>query len=629
MFKIKNIFRISIDLTLLSLAFILATVTRLEAGIISHTDQFIYEHQLWKVLPLVVIVQFLVLLAFGTYTRFWRYTSTSEIIHLSRSLLVAFVILVIPRFFGLSPKNSDLLALSYGVVVLDFFMAVAFLSGIRMLRSYLVNQRNIQKRLQHIDGKQKRTLIIGAGEAGLQAIQSIQVHPETGLIVVGVLDDDTRKHGMKLEAGVSVQGPITDVQYWVGELSVDQIIIAIPSLPLKERRKLNMLCNETGVDVRTIPGVDQLAGGQVTVDQIRKLSMEDLLGRDEVDMSGPEVHTLLEGRRVLVTGAGGSIGKELCIQLAKNCNIKSLCLLGKGENSIFDTWHSLGEYLDQDQIVKRIADVRNYDRIDAIFAEFKPDVVFHAAAHKHVHLMEINPCEAFENNVLGTQNIAQLSGKHTVGAFVLVSTDKAVNPTSIMGSTKSLAEKVTLMTSKEFPKTKYTAVRFGNVLGSRGSVITVWEKQLKAGLPITVTHEEAIRYFMTIPEAAQLVIQAGACAAGGEIMVLDMGEPVKIHDLAKQFIQLAGFSLDDVAIEITGLREGEKLYEELLTSDEFVDHKMTDKIYKAKIGFELNDEKLSTALLELVDIAKANDFNKTKVKIKALMLELDNAKIAV
>ncbi|MDA0772511.1 MAG: nucleoside-diphosphate sugar epimerase/dehydratase [Cyanobacteria bacterium] len=629
MFKIKNIFRISIDLTLLSLAFILATVTRLEPGIISHTDQFIYEQQLWKVLPLVVIAQFLVLLAFGTYTRFWRYTSTSEIIHLSRSLLVAFVILVIPRFFGLSPKNSDLLALSYGVVVLDFFMAVAFLSGIRMLRSYLVNQRNIQKRLQHIDGKQKRTLIIGAGEAGLQAIQSIQMHPETGLIVVGVLDDDTRKHGMKLEAGVAVQGPITDLQYWVGELSVDQIIIAIPSLPLQERRKLNMLCNETGVDVRTIPSVDQLAGGQVTVDQIRKLSMEDLLGRDEVDMSGPEVHALLEGRRVLVTGAGGSIGKELCIQLAKNCNIKSICLLGKGENSIFDTWHSLGEYLDQDQIVKRIADVRNYNRIDSIFEEFKPDVVFHAAAHKHVHLMEINPCEAFENNVLGTQNIAQLSGKHAVGAFVLVSTDKAVNPTSIMGSTKSLAEKVTLMTSKEFPKTKYTAVRFGNVLGSRGSVITVWEKQLKAGLPITVTHEEAIRYFMTIPEAAQLVIQAGARAAGGEIMVLDMGEPVKIHDLAKQFIQLAGFPLDDVAIEITGLREGEKLYEELLTSDEFVDHKMTDKIYKAKIGSELNDEKLRTALLELVDIAKANDFNKTKVKIKSLMLELDNAKIAV
>ncbi|MBT6842388.1 MAG: polysaccharide biosynthesis protein [Candidatus Melainabacteria bacterium] len=629
MFKIKNLFRVSIDLTLLSLALILATVTRLEPGIISHTDRFIYEEQLWKVLPLVVIAQFLVLLAFGTYTRFWRYTSTSEIIHLSRSLLVAFVILVIPRFFGLSPKNSDLWALSYGVVVLDFFMAVGFLSGIRMLRSYLVNQRNIQKRLQHMDGKQKRTLIIGAGEAGLQAIQSIQVHPETGLIVVGVLDDDSRKHGMKLEEGVSVQGPIEDLKYWVGELSVDQIIIAIPSLPLQERRKLNMLCNETGVDVRTIPGVDQLAGGQVTVDQIRKLSMEDLLGRDEVDMTGEEVNSLLQGRRVLVTGAGGSIGKELCIQLAKNCNIASICLLGKGENSIFDTWHSLGEYLDQDQIIKRIADVRNYNRIDSIFAEFKPDVVFHAAAHKHVHLMEINPCEAFENNVLGTQNIAQLSGKHGVDAFVLVSTDKAVNPTSIMGSTKSLAEKVTLMTSKEFPKTKFTAVRFGNVLGSRGSVITVWEKQLKAGLPITVTHEEAIRYFMTIPEAAQLVIQAGARATGGEIMVLDMGEPVKIYNLAEQFIQLAGFSLDDVAIEVTGLREGEKLYEELLTSDEFVDHQMTDKIYKAKIGSELNDEKLRAAILELVDIAQANDFNKTKAKIKTLMLELDNAKIAV
>lgn len=629
MFKIKNIFRISIDLVLLGLALFLATITRIEGGVISHTDQFIYEVQLWKILPVVITAQLLILFAFGTYTRFWRYTSVNEIIHLSRSLLVAAVLISVPRLLGFSPKNADLLALSYGVIVLDFFIAVAFLSGVRLLRSHLVNQRNIQNRLKHLDGKQKRTLVIGAGEAGLQAIQAIQAHPETGLIVVAALDDDKRKHGMTLDHGITVRGPVEDLKYWVEELAIDQILIAIPSLALKERRKLNMLCNETGLDVRTIPGVDQLAGGQVTVDQIRKLSMEDLLGRDGVDMTGPEVHALLEGRRVLVTGAGGSIGKELCIQLAKNCNIKSICLLGKGENSIFDTWHSLGEYLDQNQIIKRITDIRNYSRVDAIFAEFKPDVVFHAAAHKHVHLMEINPCEAFENNVLGTQNIAELSGKHGVSTFVLVSTDKAVNPTSIMGSTKSLAEKVTLMTSKEFPKTKFTAVRFGNVLGSRGSVITVWEKQLKAGLPITVTHKEAIRYFMTIPEAAQLVIQAGARAAGGEIMLLDMGEPVKIYDLARQFIQLAGFSLDDVIIEVTGLREGEKLYEELLTSDEFIDHKMTDKIYKAKIGSSLDEVSLRSQLAELAAFAQTNNHKETKRKIKDLMFKLDNARISV
>lgn len=619
MFKLKNLVRISIDLVLLALAFVLATITRLEGGVISHTDKFIYEVQLWKILPFVVALQFLVLTIFGTYNRFWRYTSVNEIIHLVRSFVLAAFIIILPRFFGLSPNKSDIFALSYGVVILDLFIAVALLAGIRLLRAYLVDQRNIRNRLKHLDGKQKRTLIIGAGEAGLQAIQAIQSHPETGLIVVSVLDDDERKHGMVLNDGIKVHGSIKDLQHWVEELVIDQIIVAIPSLPLSRRRKLNQLCNSTGVDVRTIPGVDQLAGGQVTVDQIRKLSMEDLLGREEVDLSGQEVHALLEGRRILVTGAGGSIGKELCVQLAKNCNIAQICLLGKGENSVFDTWHTIAEYLDQDQIIKRIADVRDTERIDAIFKEFKPEVVFHAAAHKHVHLMEVNPCEAFENNVLGTQNIARLSGKHGAQAFVLVSTDKAVNPTSIMGSTKSLAEKVTLMASKEFPKTKYTAVRFGNVLGSRGSVITVWEKQLKAHQPLTVTHKEAIRYFMTIPEAAQLVIQAGARAANGEIMVLDMGEPVKIYDLAEQFIQLSGFSLEDVPIEVIGLREGEKLYEELLTSDEFVDHKLTDKIYKAKIASGLSDEDLQQELAALTELSRTNKEDQTKKKIRSLV----------
>ncbi|MDD9898347.1 MAG: nucleoside-diphosphate sugar epimerase/dehydratase [Candidatus Melainabacteria bacterium] len=619
MFKLKNLFRIAIDLSLLALALVLATITRLEAGIVTHTDKFIYEVQLWKILPLVVALQFFVLMIFGTYTRFWRYTSVNELIHLVRSFVLAAFIMALPRFFGLSPNKADVFALSYGVIILDLFIAVGLLAGVRLLRAYLVDQRNIRNRLKHLDGKQKRTLIIGAGEAGLQAIQAIQSHPETGLRVVAVLDDDDRKHGMVLNEGIKVLGAIEDLQYWVEELVVDQIIIAIPSLALDQRRKLNQLCNSTGIDVRTIPGVDQLAGGQVTVDQIRKLSMEDLLGREAVDLSGEEVHALLEGKRVLVTGAGGSIGKELCVQLAKNCNIAQICLLGKGENSIFDTWHTIAEHLEQDQIIKRIADIRNSERIDAIFEEFKPEVVFHAAAHKHVHLMEVNPCEAFENNVLGTQNIARLSGKHGVQAFVLVSTDKAVNPTSIMGSTKSLAEKVSLMSSKEFPQTKYTAVRFGNVLGSRGSVITVWEKQVKAGMPITVTHKEAIRYFMTIPEAAQLVIQAGARATSGEIMVLDMGEPVKIHDLAEQFIQLAGFSLEDVPIEITGLREGEKLYEELLTSDEFVDHKLTDKIYKAKISSQLSDEELKQELNKLRELARANDKEACKAKIRSLV----------
>ncbi len=622
MFKVKNLFRIILDGILLACAWILATYIRLEGLIHTPADKFIWDVQLIRILPLVVLVQMLSLIAFGTYKRFWRYTSVNDLIHLSRSLLVAAVIIIIPRFLGFSPNSGSIIAASYGITIIDLLLAMSSLAALRLIRSSWVNQNNIRTRLQHLDGTQKRTLIIGAGEAALQVIKSISTHPETGLKIVGVLDDDTRKHKMNLMDGVTVHGATSDVKFWVDELQIDQIIIAIPSLSLQERKKINLLCNETGVDVRTIPGVDQLAGGKVTVEQIRKLSMEDLLGREEVDLSGAEVHSFLQGKRVLVTGAGGSIGRELCVQLVQSCSISSICLLGKGENSVFGTWQEIIDYSSKVQIEKKIVDIRNYTRMDAIFSEFKPDVVFHAAAHKHVHLMELNPCEAFENNVLGTRNVAELSGKHQVEAFVLISTDKAVNPTSIMGSTKSLAEKVTLMASKDYPQTKYTAVRFGNVLGSRGSVITVWEQQLKAGKSITVTHKEAIRYFMTIPEAAQLVIQAGARAANGEIMVLDMGEAVKIYDLAKQFIQLSGFSLEDVPIEVIGLKEGEKLYEELLTSNEFVDHKLTDKIYKAKINNLISNERLKQEIELLTESSNKNDQAITKVRLRALVAEL-------
>jgi FlaA1/EpsC-like NDP-sugar epimerase len=307
------------------------------------------------------------------------------------------------------------------------------------------------------------------------------------------------------------------------------------------------------------------------------------------------------------------------------CNIAAIALVGNGENSIFETWQDLNkivtDYPEKSSILidKRICDIRNYSRMSQIFSEFKPDVVFHAAAHKHVHLMEINPCEAFENNVIGTRNLAELSGIYEADAFVLISTDKAVNPTSMMGATKNLAEKVTLMSSKKYPNTKYTAVRFGNVLGSRGSVIKVWEQQLANSIPLTITHKDAIRYFMTIPEAAQLVIQAGSKARNGEIMVLDMGEPVKIYDLARQFIQLSGFTLDEVPIETIGLREGEKLYEELLTSSEFIDHKLTDKIFKAKINFNLDDTKLAMLIDEFTSLANDNQKEILKSRLKDLV----------
>jgi FlaA1/EpsC-like NDP-sugar epimerase len=624
MFKWKNLLRIYLDLVLLSGSFILATLIRLEGQVVSNIDKFIWAKQLINVLPMVVLVELVLLMLFGTYKRFWRYTGLNDIMHLARSLSFASLIFLIPRFMGYTPKSFSLIAISYGVIVINFLLSLIFLSAIRMIRSYLVEQRNIRRRLKDISVGQKTTLVIGAGEAGVEVIKAIATHPELGLKVVGVLDDDKRKHKMKVN-GVEVYGPIDEVKYWANDLAVDQIIIAIPSLNYQDQKRINRLCTETDADVRIVPGVDQLAGGHVEVEKIRKLSMEDLLGRAEVDLNAEEVLKFLDNKRVLVTGAGGSIGRELCLQLASKCNISSICLLGKGENSIFEAFQDIREAKlknSQIEIQTKICDIRNYERMNKIFAEFKPDVVFHAAAHKHVYLMEVNPCEAFENNVIGTRNVSKLAGEHNVGAFVLISTDKSVNPTSIMGSTKNLAEKVVLQMSRKYTSTKYTAVRFGNVLGSRGSVITVWEKQLKNGLPITVTHKDAIRFFMTIPEAAQLVIQAAAKAATGEIMLLDMGEPIRIYDLAKQFIRLSGFSEEDIPINIIGLKDGEKLYEELLTASEFVDSKLTEKIYKAKIDFDLADQEFDKVIDEISSLARANDHEHAKEEIKKLVKKL-------
>jgi len=625
-FSSKNLFRIFIDACLIALSLIAATVIRLEGQVTSKIDRFVWDEQLFQILPYVVLVKVIVLIAFGTYKRFWRYTTVNDLIHITKALVVSSLLLLTPRLFGANPKAGDVYALSFGIMTVDFLLSVGMLSTLRLFRSYLVEQKNIKQRLRNLSTTNKRTLIIGAGEAAIEVIKSINVHPELGLTIVGCLDDDLIKHGMKIHDNIKVHGSINDVKYWASELNVDQIIIAIPSIPLQDQKRINKLCAETEADIRIVPGVDQLAGGQVNIEQIRKLSMEDLLGRAEIDLNAEEVLNFLDKKKVLVTGAGGSIGRELCLQLAKKCNITSICLVGKGENSIFYTNQDLREEVLKDKpnliIENRIADIRNKSRMDSIFREFKPDVVFHAAAHKHVHLMELNPCEAFENNVHGTQNIAELAGEHKVEAFVLISTDKAVNPTSIMGSTKSLAEKVTLMTSKLYPRTKFTAVRFGNVLGSRGSVIQIWEKQIAKGLPITVTDKEATRFFMTIPEASQLVIEAAAKAQSGEIMVLDMGEPIKIYELAQQFIQLSGFSLDDVPIDLIGLKEGEKLYEELLTSSEFIEHKLTDKIFKAKINSGISEDELKVRLAVLSELSRSDKREETKFELRNLLKKL-------
>lgn len=623
--SVKNFFRILIDLALVALAFVVATFIRLEGDLHGEIGQFLWKEQLLQILPAIVIIKGISFQFAGFYRRFWRYTDVDEIISIAKVLIIPSLLIVAPRLFGYKPSQGDIYAVSYGVFAIDYLMSVLFLSGIRLLRWYIVEQKNIKKRLINLETQRKKTIVIGAGEAALQLIKTVDLHPESGLEIIASLDDDSKKHGMFLANKVEVKGSVEDVKYWVSKLAVDQVVIAIPSLPRPEMQNISKLCAEAGVETSVIPGLDQLAGGKVTVDQIRKLSMEDLLGRGEIDLNIPEIANFLADKRVLITGAGGSIGSELCRQLVDKCNIESLCLLGKGENSIFAAMQELKHLDPSAKLFSKIADVRNKTRMKHVIEEFKPHVIFHAAAHKHVHLMELNVSEAFENNVIGSQVVAELAGELGVETFVLVSTDKAVNPTSVMGATKNLAEKATLLASEKFPKTKYTAVRFGNVLGSRGSVIQVWEKQLRDGQPITVTHKEVIRYFMTIPEASQLVIQAGAKAKTGEIMVLDMGTPVKIMDLAKQFIQLAGFNLDEVPIEVIGLKEGEKLYEELLTADEFIDSKLTDKIFKAKINKRLSSEELADKILELARHAHDNQHT----QVRTILMDLIESKAVV
>jgi len=626
--SLKNLSRIVIDASIIGVSYIGASELRVLNSSNVNTGTFIISEQLIKIIGLVIAIKLIAFYFLGIYKKFWRYTKTEDLIEVAKALLLSNLIILLPRLvLGLSPKAHDIFAVSYGVMIIDFFLSVTMLSGIRLLRFYLKEQSNIKSRLKTLASKTKNTLIIGAGEGGLEVLQSIKTHPELGLDIKGILDDDNKKLGMNLLGSIPVRGTINDVQYWVDELAIQQIIIAIPSSSLKERKRISLLCNDTGVDVRIVPSVDQLAGGNVDIREIRKLSMEDLLGREEIDLNIPEVSEFLKDKRVLVTGAGGSIGRELCKQLMGKGKIKSICLLGKGENSIFESKQELERLKAQagtetalkkggacggvtrqlgTEIIARIADIRNYSRIEHIIKEFKPEIIFHAAAHKHVFMMEENPSEAFENNVLGSKNLMELAAIHGVENFVLISTDKAVNPTSVMGKTKKLAEKLLLTHAKKFPQTKYTAVRFGNVLGSRGSVIKVWEKQLEEGKSITVTDKEAIRYFMTIPEASQLVIKAASKANSGEIMILDMGEPINIYELAKQFIQLSGFSLNDIDIEFTGMRAGEKLYEELLTSEEFVASQLTEKIFKAKIE-EVEENNLLEQVLDLSKLAKADD----------------------
>lgn len=515
---------------------------------------------------------------FGLYKSLWRYASINELLSVAMASFWSNGLVFV--FFSLTGAT-----LPKSFYAINVFLMMALIGGLRF--SYRILRRLQSDGLSfRIKGTHNdtRVLIIGAGEAGYMT--SKELFKVSGLrkTLVGYLDDDPHKKG-KVVNGVKVLGAIKDVAIYVEAYLVDEIIIAMPSLSNLKKREILEWCKDLGVKLKILPGMYQLIDGRVDIKKIRDVDIEDLLGRDPIKLDNEQIKAYINSKVVLVTGGGGSIGSELCRQIA-SFSPKKLIIFDIYENTTYDIQNELRKKYPELSLTVLIGSVRDKARLEDVFITYKPEVVFHAAAHKHVPLMQESPFEAIKNNTFGTYNTAEMAGKYGADRFLLISTDKAVNPTNIMGASKRLAELSIQMLNTKYENTDYVAVRFGNVLGSNGSVIPLFKKQIEYGGPITVTHPEIIRYFMTIPEAVQLVLQTGTIARGGEIFVLDMGEPVKIVTLAEDLIKLSGFEpYEEIDIVFSGLRPGEKLFEELLLDDEGISNTVHEKIF---IGKPLN-----------------------------------------
>jgi len=562
-----RLLQIVLDGAVIAFAFVAAYMIRFDGRIGSP-----YLEQIIIFTPLVVILKLSANWIFGVYRRLWRYTGLMEVMELGCSMASVTTLFMFMRALSLMAVSGN--QMSFGIIFIDLGLSFLLLAAPRIIRRLQTEHKQRRHWRQPV---LKRALLVGAGDAGQLVLREMKQRPDLGVDVVGFLDDDPQKLRKRI-GNLTVFGSTAEIVRLVDSLFVDQVIIAMPSAPPAEIRRIVDLCREAEVETRILPGLFELINGHVSVSQLREVSLEDLLGRDPVNLDTASIAGYIEGKVVLVTGAGGSIGSELCRQIMR-FQPHSILLLGKGENSIFAIDQELKTRPEPVQVIPIVADIRDEVRLGNIFARHKPQVVFHAAAHKHVPLMEGNVPEAITNNIFGTRTVAELAHRFQVETFVLVSSDKAVNPTSVMGATKRIAELVVQEIASR-SKTKYVAVRFGNVLASRGSVIPLWRQQIAAGGPVTITHPEATRYFMLIPEAVQLIMQAGALGAGGEIFVLDMGEPVKIVDLANDLIKFSGLKPgQDIQIEFIGLRPGEKLYEELLTAEEGLTRTSYEKIF--------------------------------------------------
>jgi FlaA1/EpsC-like NDP-sugar epimerase len=564
---------------------------------------FYYLPQAWRMIVLAGIIKPIIYYLFGLYRRLWAYASIRELVLIVSAVTTASVLLSlsITMMSYFQVQQGNYIGFPRSVLVIDWMLSMILAGGLRFSSRLIAESRSTASETTS-EKWYRRVLIVGAGDAGALVAREIQKNPQLNLELVCFLDDDKNKQKKEIH-GIPVVGTLDDLPWVITRRRIHEVVIAIPTAPGDVVRKVTNYCHEKNVTFRTMPGMYELIGGKVSVNRLRNVNINDLLRRIPAKIDDRRIGSTLGGKRVMVTGAGGSIGRELCRQIAR-WGPSALIILGHGENSIFETLLELEETYPSLPIHPVIADIRDHERLESAFSNLQPNVLFHAAAHKHVPLMEVNVEEAITNNVLGTRNIVEVAQTFGVERLVMISTDKAIRPSSVYGATKRLAELLVLDAAKTSER-PFSVVRFGNVLGSRGSVVPRFQRQIEAGGPITITHPDMERYFMTIPEAVHLVLQAGAMGQGGEVFVLRMGEQVRILTLAEDLIRLSGLEPGkDVEILFTGVRPGEKLSEELW--DRWATYENTlhpDIVLLAKEDI-FSDQALHQAVDELIHLAR-------------------------
>jgi FlaA1/EpsC-like NDP-sugar epimerase len=591
--------RALLDLLVLSAAYWLAYLLRFDWDL-----PYLMLKRLVFTWPYVVGVQYFLLVLSGIPRFAWRHVGLREAIRIGYAVALAAAILLGARF--LSPVVIPVFGyalyafIPIGIILIDGTAAFLGIAGLRALSRIFAEKAQARQRRQEGQARRIPTLLVGAGQAGLLVAKEIAARPDLGIEPVGFLDDDRFKVGTVVH-GIRVLGSTAELPRFCERTGAEQVLITIASARGADIRRIRQLCEGVGLPTKIVPGIHEIMSGQVNLSRIRPVAIEDLLRREAVKLDEETISVAVQGRTILVTGAGGSIGSELCRQVSR-FQPAQLVLVDQAENGLFHIERELREHFPAVPIAPCIADVCDEKRMASVLGRYKPAMVLHAAAHKHVPMMESNPGEAVKNNILGTRRVADLADAHGVERFVMISTDKAVNPSSVMGATKRIAE-MYLQALSQRSKTSFVTVRFGNVLGSAGSVVPIFQAQIAQGGPVSVTHPEMSRYFMTIPEACQLVLQSGAMGKGGEIFILDMGEPVKIVDLARDLIELSGFRPgEDIEIRFTGVRPGEKLFEELTMTEEHADKTRHPKIFVGRARRVEWDE-IVGRIAELVQMA--------------------------